>query len=204
MRSLIERSRDPPPVYEVAAVLSDRPDAPGLPLARELGVSAAAITPPSPGRAPFEAALATAIDAYRPALIALAGFMRILSADFVARYAGRILNIHPSLLPRHPGLETHRRVLEAREPEHGATVHFVTETLDGGPAVLQARVGVRPDDDVERLSARVLAEEHRLYPIAVRWFCEGRLRYHQGRAWLDGQLLTRPVELGGVAAQVSP
>jgi len=195
MRSLIERSRDPPAVYEVAAVLADRADAPGLESARALGVPAEAIVPGAPGRGAHEAALAQAIDAHRPALIALAGFMRILSPEFLARYPGRVLNIHPSLLPRYPGLDTHRRVLEAHDAEHGATVHFVTEALDAGPAVLQARIAVQPGDDLEGLSARVLAEEHRIYPLAVRWFCEGRLACRDGRAWLDGEPLAGPVEL---------
>ncbi|HLW25393.1 MAG TPA: phosphoribosylglycinamide formyltransferase [Steroidobacteraceae bacterium] len=195
MRALVESSREPPPVYEVAAVLADRADAPGLEAARALGVPASAVAARGQDRSAHEAALAAAIDAYHPALIALAGFMRILSPDFVARYRGRILNIHPALLPRHRGLDTHRRVLEAHETEHGATVHFVTEALDAGPAVLQARIAVRPDDDAERLSARVLAQEHLIYPLAVRWFCEGRLTCRDGRAWLDGRPLAEPLKL---------
>ena len=136
-----------------------------------------------------------------PSLIVLAGFMRILSAQFVGgRSAGRILNIHPSLLPKYPGLHTHRRVLQAHEAQHGATVHFVTEQLDGGPPVIQARVAVAADDDEASLAARVQAEEHRIYPLAVRWFCEGRLRYDAGQAWLDGRALSEPVQLTEVAA----
>ncbi len=128
-------------------------------------------------RAAYDRTLAAAIGECSPSLIVLAGFMRILSAPFVARFAGRILNIHPSLLPKFPGLHTHRRALEAHEAEHGATVHFVTEQLDGGPPIIQARVAVRPDDDEASLAARVQAQEHRIYPLAVRWFCEGRLRF---------------------------
>jgi phosphoribosylglycinamide formyltransferase-1 len=124
--------------------------------------------------------------------------MRILSAQFVARFAGRIINIHPSLLPKYPGLHTHRRVLEAGEREHGATVHFVTEELDGGPPIVQARIAVDPQDDEARLAARVQAEEHRIYPLAVRWYCEGRLRCRDGRAWLDGNALQSPVSFADV------
>lgn len=198
MQALIEHSHDPPPLYEVTAVLADRP-APGLTTARDLGVSAELIGAES--KIAFEQALARAIDVHRPALIALAGFMRILSPDFVERYAGRILNIHPSLLPKYPGLDTHRHVLEAGETEHGATVHFVTAALDAGPAVLQVRVPVRPDDDVERLSARVLEQEHRIYPLAVRWFCAGRLACRDGRAWLDGKPLAAPLDYGELIAR---
>ncbi len=126
-------------------------------------------------------------------LIVLAGFMRILSPEFVARYSGRILNIHPSLLPKYPGLDTHRRVLQARDREHGATVHFVSAELDAGAPVIQARVAVSPTDDESVLAARVLACEHVIYPLAVRWFCEGRLQCRDGRAWLDGEELRTPV-----------
>jgi phosphoribosylglycinamide formyltransferase-1 len=122
----------------------------------------------------------------------LAGFMRILSREFVARHEGRILNIHPSLLPKYPGLHTHERALEAHETEHGATVHFVTAELDAGPAVIQARVRVEPEDDAQSLAARVQVLEHRIYPLAVRWYCAGRLRYEAGHAWLDGERLSAP------------
>ena len=123
--------------------------------------------------------------------------MRILSPRFVRDFAGKILNIHPSLLPKFPGLHTHRRALEAHESEHGATVHFVTERLDCGPGIIQARVAVAADDDEASLAARVQALEHRIYPVAVRWFCEGRLRYDAGCAWLDGRLLREPVQFSG-------
>jgi phosphoribosylglycinamide formyltransferase-1 len=195
MRALIERSSDAASSYEVALVLSDKSAAAGIEAARDLGVPARAVVPlASADRASYDRALAAAIDPSAPSLVVLAGFMRILSAEFVARYAGRILNIHPSLLPKYPGLHTHRRALEAHEAQHGATVHFVTEQLDGGPAVIQARIMVNPDDDADSLAARVQAEEHRIYPLAVRWFCEGRLRYAEGRAWLDGKVLSGPVQ----------
>lgn len=198
MRALVERSRDAAMGYAVAAVLSDQPAAAGLAVAREFGVPARALIPaPSSDRAQYERELAAAIEEYAPSLIVLAGFMRILSAQFVARYRGRILNIHPSLLPKFPGLDTHRRALEAHETQHGATVHFVTEQLDAGPAIIQARVDIAADDDETGLARRVRAVEHQIYPLAVSWYCKGRLRYAEGRAWLDGAALPAPVSYGG-------
>jgi phosphoribosylglycinamide formyltransferase-1 len=198
MHALIERSREADAGYTVSKVLSDKPEAAGLRTARDLGVAAQALPAgKSADRAAYDRALAAEIDQCSPSLIVLAGFMRILSAQFVNRFTGKILNIHPSLLPKYPGLHTHRRVLEAHEPLHGATVHFVTEELDGGPPVVQARVAVAPDDDEAKLAARVQAAEHRIYPLAVRWFCEGRLRYDAGHAWLDGRILREPVLFTG-------
>jgi len=200
MRALVEHSRAQAGSYEVVRVLSDNPAAAGLALAKDLGVAAAAVPAsgsaagsPS-GRAEYDRRLAAAIDECAPALIVLAGFMRILSPEFVNRYAGRILNIHPSLLPNYPGLHTHRAVLAAGDPVHGATVHFVTAELDGGPPIIQAVVQVRPDDDETTLAARVQAEEHHIYPLAVGWYCEGRLCCREGRAWLDGAPLLTPVQ----------
>ncbi len=210
MRALIERSRDPGAPYTVSKVFSDKADAAGLEVARGLGVPAQALTPAgmahraappaqtdAPTRAAYDAALAAAVNECSPSLVVLAGFMRILSPQFVANFAGRMLNIHPSLLPKYPGLHTHRRVLQAREPEHGATVHFVTEQLDGGPPVIQARIAVTAADDEVSLAAQVQTLEHRIYPLAVRWFCEGRLRYEGGLAWLDGRALDEPVQFTG-------
>jgi phosphoribosylglycinamide formyltransferase-1 len=198
MRSLIEHSRDPGAPYTVCRVFSDKSDAAGLELARGLGVPAQALpAAKTTDRAAYDRALAAAIQVYSPSLIVLAGFMRILSPRFVRDFAGKILNIHPSLLPKFPGLHTHRRALEAHESEHGATVHFVTERLDCGPGIIQARVAVAADDDEASLAARVQALEHRIYPVAVRWFCEGRLRYDAGCAWLDGRLLREPVQFTG-------
>ena len=197
MRALIERSRAAGAAYSVAAVLSDRADAGGLEVARQFGVDARAVPRPAGSeRAGYDRVLAAAITEYSPSLIVLAGFMRILSAEFVERFAGRILNIHPSLLPKYAGLHTHRRALEAREAEHGVTVHFVTEQLDGGPPVLQARVPVLPGDTETTLSQRVLTQEHIIYPLAVNWFCQGRLRCEAGKAQLDGRPLTVPVQFG--------
>jgi phosphoribosylglycinamide formyltransferase 1 len=196
MRTLIERSRADDAAYTVVSVLSDRLDAGGLEIARQLGVEARALQRPAGSeRAAYDQLLATAITKYSPSLIVLAGFMRILSASFVERFAGRILNIHPSLLPKYAGLHTHRRVLEAREAEHGVTVHFVTEQLDGGPPVLQARVPIVPGDTETTLSQRVLIQEHIIYPLAVNWFCQGRLRCEAGKAMLDGRPLTEPVQI---------
>ncbi len=199
MRALIERSRDSDAPYTVAQVLSDQPNAAGLRIAAEFGIPAQALAAdPGVGRTAYDAALAEAIDACSPSLIVLAGFMRVLSAPFVAAFAGKILNIHPSLLPKFPGLHTHQRVLRAHESQHGATVHFVTEQLDGGPPIIQACVAVAADDDEASLAARVQIVEHRIYPLAVRWFCQDRLRFEAGLAWLDGKVLREPVQFSGV------
>jgi len=161
----------------VAAVISNNPQARGLDIARARGIATAVIDHRTfPDRAAFELALAAEIDRHRPDLVVLAGFTRILTPPFVERYEGRILNIHPSLLPAFPGLDTHRRALEAGVRIHGCTVHFVTHALDSGPIVVQAAVPVEAGDNEERLAARVLAQEHRIYPQAIRWFCEGRLK----------------------------
>jgi phosphoribosylglycinamide formyltransferase-1 len=199
MRALIERSREPGQSYEVALVLSDKPDAAGLATARGLGIAARAVpvdkTLDRPG---YDRLMAAALDECAPSLVVLAGFMRILSTEFVDRYAGRMLNIHPSLLPKYPGLHTHRRALAAHDTRHGATVHFVTPELDGGPPIIQAAVDVRPEDDETTLASRVQTLEHRIYPLAVRWYCEGRLSCRDGRAWLDGKALVAPVPYDGV------
>jgi phosphoribosylglycinamide formyltransferase 1 len=203
MRALIERSREPDAAYAVSLVISDNAGAEGLSAARDLGVTAEALARNKQPREAYDDRLAGVVAARSPALIALAGFMHILSARFVERFAGKILNIHPSLLPKYPGLNTHRRALEAHEPEHGATVHFVTEQLDGGPRVLQARVPVMAGDSEATLSARVLTQEHIIYPLAVNWFCQGRLRCESGAASLDGRPLSEPVQLEDVAPRVS-
>lgn len=203
MRALIERSQGKNSAYSVAAVISDKPEAGGLEVAARMGTATRPL-PAAKGmeRAAYDAVLASAIEEYSPALIVLAGFMRILSAPFVERFAGRILNIHPSLLPKYTGLHTHRRALAARETEHGVTVHFVSEQLDGGPRVLQARVAVQPADTEVSLSERVLAQEHIIYPLAVNWFCQGRLRCAAGKAWLDGKALDQPVQLADLEPEI--
>jgi phosphoribosylglycinamide formyltransferase-1 len=186
----------------VAAVVSSEPSAPGLEIARRRGLSTAIVDHRAYGdRAAFDTALAGEVDRHRPQLVLLAGFMRILTAAFVSRYEGRIMNIHPSLLPAFPGLHTHRAALRAGSRVHGCTVHFVTPALDHGPIIIQAAVPVRPDDTEEALAARVLKEEHRVYPQAVRWFCEDRLRLTaegtvtiDGVRVADGALVSPPLE----------
>jgi phosphoribosylglycinamide formyltransferase-1 len=201
MRALIDYSRRTDAAYSVAAVLSDRPDAAGLSIAAELGVPTQALEPRAgTDRTAYDRRLAGTIAQCSPSLIALAGFMRILSPAFVQEFEGRILNIHPSLLPLYPGLHTHRRVLAAGGTVHGATVHYVTAELDGGPAVMQARIAIGPDDDEPSLARRVLAQEHRMYPLAVRWHCEGRLRYVAGAAWFDAAPLLAPLQLADIDA----
>ena len=170
----------------VAAVIANRPEAAGLETARARGIPVRLVDHRHyADRAAFDAALAETIDAFAPDLVVLAGFMRILTPDFVQRYRGRMLNIHPSLLPLFTGLHTHRRALEAGVRVHGCTVHFVTPELDHGPIVIQAAVPVLDGDDESALASRVLAQEHVIYPLAIRWFVEGRLHLLDGKAKLD-------------------
>ena len=173
---------------EVAAVISNRPDAAGLDIAKARGIRALALDHKRyPEREAFDAALAEAIDAFSPDFVILAGFMRILGSAFVAKYAGKLVNIHPSLLPAFPGVATHRRALEEGVRIHGCTVHFVTDKLDHGAIIVQAAVPVLQGDTEAVLAARVLAEEHRIYPEAVRWLAEGRLKVEAGRVLLEGE-----------------
>jgi phosphoribosylglycinamide formyltransferase-1 len=183
---------------EIAAkpvvVISDRGDASGLTAAAALGLATVVLEPARiENRAQFEAALAQAIDDSGAELVVLAGFMRVLSSALVERYAGRLLNIHPSLLPDYKGLDTHRRVLQAGEKEHGASVHFVTAELDGGPVICQARVPVRADDSEQSLAARVVREEHRIYPKVIGLIASGRLALRGATVLLDGHALERPM-----------
>lgn len=190
LKSLIEAQAAGMPI-DIRAVVSNRPDAAGLDHARNAGIPVETLDHRDfPSRTAFDTALRGAIDRYAPGLVVLAGFMRILTGEFVQHYLGRMINIHPALLPAFPGLDTHRRAIEAGVAEHGATVHFVTPEVDGGPIVLQATVPVVPGDNAEQLAERVLAEEHRILPLAVGWFAEGRLAYRNGRAELDGRTLT--------------
>lgn len=174
----------------IRAVISNRADAYGLQRAKDAGIDTRVLDHTAfEGREAFDAALIEVIDTFNPQLVVLAGFMRILSAGFVRHYQGRLLNIHPSLLPKYKGLHTHQRALEAGDSEHGCSVHFVTEELDGGPLVVQAIIAVESDDSPHSLAQRVHAQEHRIYPLAVRWFAEGRLSLDEQGALLDGQLL---------------
>lgn len=174
----------------IAAVICNRADAYGLERAKQAGIATELLDHKQfDGREAFDAALIQAIDAHQPDLVVLAGFMRILTPGFVQHYASRLLNIHPSLLPKHKGLHTHQRAIEAGDSEHGCSVHFVTEELDGGPLVVQAVFPVMADDTAESLARRVHQQEHQIYPLAVRWFAEGRLRLGAQGAMLDGQPL---------------
>lgn len=186
MVALINAAADGSLPVRVAAVLSNRPDAKGLQIAASAGIATQVIDHTLfNDRESFDAAMIAAIDSFSPDLVVLAGFMRILSDGFVMHYAGRLINIHPSLLPSFPGLHTHQRALDEGVRIHGCTVHFVTPALDHGPIVAQAAVPVIDGDDAATLAARVLAQEHRIYPLAVRWFAEGRLRLTGGRVELD-------------------
>ncbi len=174
----------------IRAVISNRADAFGLQRAKDAGIETCVLDHKGyEGREAFDTALIEQIDAFQPTLVVLAGFMRILTAGFVRHYQGRLLNIHPSLLPRYKGLHTHQRVLEAGDAEHGCSVHFVTEELDGGPLVVQSVISVEPDDSPTTLAQRVHTQEHHIYPLAIRWFAEGRLSLGEEGALLDGQLL---------------
>lgn len=193
LKAIIDAASNGELPVSLAAVISNRPQAPGLMYARNAGIAALAIDHKTfADRALFDRALQQRIDQYQPDLVILAGFMRILSAFFVDHYRGRLLNIHPSLLPKFPGLDTHARALAAGERAHGASVHFVTSELDGGPVIAQARVPVLKTDDPDTLAARVLEQEHRLYPLAIRWFAQKRIRLQQDQVWFDDELLQQP------------
>lgn len=185
---------------EIALVVSNRAAARGLERARAAGIPTECL-PAQRGseRAVYDRALGDVLDRYAPDLIVLAGFMRILTPELVARFSGRLLNLHPSLLPKYPGLDTHRLVLENEDPVHGATVHFVTADLDAGPAVIQYRIAVRPGEPIESLVARVHAGEHVILPRAVDWFLTGRLRLEGDAVMLDGKRLQQPVIVEGDA-----
>lgn len=190
LQAIIDACAHPEFNAEVVGVISNRPGVKGLYRAEQRGISTETLDHTQfAGRETFDAQLAETIDSFTPDLVVLAGFMRILTPAFVNRYLGRMLNIHPSLLPKYPGLHTHRRAIEAGDKEHGVTVHFVTQELDGGPPIIQARVPVLPEDTEAELAERVLACEHRIYPLAIRWFAQGRLKLVGDQAWLDGNPL---------------
>ncbi|MCW8125209.1 phosphoribosylglycinamide formyltransferase [Microbulbifer halophilus] len=192
LQALIDAAAGEDAVFSICAVISNKPGAYGLTRAGDAGIAAVTINHRDySDRETFDRALIEEIDCHTPDLVVLAGFMRILTPEFVRHFSGRLLNIHPSLLPKYQGLHTHARALEAGDREHGATVHFVTEELDGGPAIIQAVVLVEAGDTPDSLAGRVQRQEHVIYPLAVRWFAEGRLRMVEDRSELDGELLPR-------------
>ncbi|MGH8188150.1 MAG: phosphoribosylglycinamide formyltransferase [Steroidobacteraceae bacterium] len=194
MSAIAERAATRALPVEVRVVISDQPAAAGLQSAAAMQLPTRVLSPREfPDKAAYERALAELIAEHGAKLVVLAGFMRILSAQFIAAFTGRILNVHPSLLPKYRGLHTHRRVLEAGDPLHGVSIHFVTEELDGGPVIVQSRVPVRTGDTEATLSARVQQQEHRIYSLAIDWFARGRLILRDNCAWLDGKRLDTPV-----------
>lgn len=194
LQSFIDRVADGRVGLDLAVVFSNQPDAFGLQRASAAGIDTACFEHGDfRSREDFDMAVSAALDRWQPELLVLAGFMRILSPWFVDRYAGRILNIHPALLPLYPGLNTHERVLEAGDEYHGSTVHFVTEELDGGPRILQGRFRVAPTTDPGELMSRVQAVEHQIYPLAAHWFGQGRLEFRDGATWFDDERLDEPV-----------
>ena len=190
LQSILSASQSGALGGEIALVISNRPGAGGLDIAREAGIATALIDHQAYAtREAFDADLAGALESQSPDLIVLAGFMRILTSEFVSRFAGRLMNIHPSLLPLYPGLHTHQRALDAGDTHAGATVHYVTGELDGGPPVLQAKVAVQADDNADSLAARVLRVEHQIYPTAIEWHLSERLQFTSGTLYLDGTAL---------------
>lgn len=190
LQAILDQTLDGQINGKIAAVISNRPDAFGLTRAEQAGVDACLLDHKQfADRESFDAALIELIDSYQPDLVILAGFMRILTPELVRHYQGRLFNIHPSLLPKYKGLHTHRRALEAGDDEHGCTVHFVTEELDGGPLVVQARTQVLASDDEQSLQQRVHLLEHQIYPLAVQWFCAERLSLGADGVQLDGERL---------------
>ncbi len=180
---------------DVVAVISNRPGVKGLERARKAGVQALTLDHTHyDTREEFDEALRHLIDAQRPELVVLAGFMRILTPGFVERYLGRMINIHPSLLPKYQGLHTHKRAIEAGDKEHGATVHYVTAELDGGPGILQAKVPILAGDTPEDLAQRVLAQEHLIYPKVIEWYANGDLQHKRGKAYYQG----KEIPVGGL------
>lgn len=190
LQALIDGQNDGSLNIEIGAVISNKASAYGLERAKQAGIATEVLSHKGYAeRAQYDAALMACIDQYQPQLLVLAGFMRILTPEFTHHYLGRTLNIHPSLLPKYPGLHTHQRAIDAGDAEHGASIHFVTAELDGGPVIVQGRVPVEADDTADTLAQRVLTVEHKLYPQAVQWFAEGRLQLRDGKAWLDGAAL---------------
>ncbi len=201
MQAIVERQQAGELAIDIRAIISNRPDATGLEFAQQHGIHTEVVDHrPFSQRNEFDQRLQQAIDQHQPQLVILAGFMRILGPAFVAHYRGRMLNIHPSLLPKYTGLDTHSRAIAAGDTEHGASIHFVTEELDGGPLISQVSLPIQDHETAEPLSQRVLKEEHRLYPLAIHWFASGRLSLHtdangQHQAQLDGLALQPPLRM---------
>jgi phosphoribosylglycinamide formyltransferase-1 len=194
LQALIDASAEGQP-FQIRGVISNRPGVRGLQRADEADIPTQVIDHTAfPDRESFDASLAAAIETFGPGLVVLAGFMRILTSDFVGRFAGRMLNIHPSLLPDFQGLHTHRRALQEGVDEHGASVHFVTSELDGGPVIAQARVPVLGGDSESDLAARVLEREHQLLPQVVKWFAQGKLQLRDDRVWFEESPLQAPIQ----------
>ena len=194
LQSFIDKTARGEIDLDLSVVFSNKPDAYGLARAETASIATECLEHRDyADREAFDRAVAEVLDAYQPDLIVLAGFMRILSPWFVQHYEGRILNVHPALLPAYPGLNTHRRVLDAGEEWHGSTVHFVTEELDGGPRILQGRLAINSDETADELCARVQAVEHQIYPEAAHWFGQGRLQLRNGQTLFDSKPLDVPV-----------
>ncbi len=194
LQALIDSSERPGSDYRIAAVISNRPDAYGLQRASMAGIPQHCLPHTQfAERTAFDRSLQLKIDHYNPGLVVLAGFMRILTPEFVQHFHGRLLNIHPSLLPQYQGLNTHQHAIEAGEGLHGASVHFVTKELDGGPVILQSRVPVLPNDTAETLAARVHTQEHIIYPLVVEWYAKGRLRMQGDEILFDHNVLATPL-----------
>lgn len=190
LQAFIDATQNQSLAASIAVVISNRPDVKGLERATKAGIATEVVDHKYfKDRTDFDRALMMCIDRHQPDAVILAGFMRILGAEFVTHYLGKLFNIHPSLLPRYAGLHTHQRAIDAHDAEAGASVHFVVPELDAGPVIIQARVPVKPDDDADSLAKRVLEQEHRIYPLAVKWFCDKRLALTHTGATLDGQLL---------------
>ncbi len=190
LQSIIDKKEEGELDITIDAVISSVPDVLGLQRAKKAGISTHVIHHEKfTGREAFDQSLQDCIDQYHPQLVVLAGFMRVLSPAFVAHYQGRLINIHPALLPKFPGLNTHRRAIEAGEKEHGVSVHFVTAEVDGGPVIAQAKVEIKADDTTDTLATRVLEQEHILYPRVLRWFCENRITLKKKEVYFDNTRL---------------
>jgi len=195
LQAFIDAVGDGSLALDLRVVLSNEAGAFGLDRARRAGIETRVIEHRGfPSREAFDTALVETLETFQPGLIILAGFMRILTPVFIDAFVGRIMNIHPSLLPKYPGLHTHQRAIDAGDAWAGSTVHFATAELDGGPRIIQGRIPVLTADSAESLAARVLAGEHRIYPEAARLFAAGRLVYRDGRAWLDGNVRDEPLQ----------